>query len=453
MRLSEYKDIIKEINDVFNKTNRESQVDIFRALLDIFPRQVPPQEQFNTVYHPELSARQLVRALFPPKKYTNNPQLPTPTGINARYGNRKDPIETRRPCRKVRNWREHFDDPTCVLLDSIGDTKLCDMMGKDSRKRYEATGNVLFVLQAFFRRVDQLTGALSEIELQCAKPEKNAYSLDDGGGLHLVVNPDGTKQWYLKICRKIKTRKKAVEVDPDFAKQWHVATHINKWRTKHFGDYPQTTLHYARRYRDTANKLLNKRKYPFSKKNNIEAMIDCIYDDENDVPIPAWMAQALADGFKHYYSKRFLHNKQDTTLDAVFGIEGTKTYNEFSPFSVSNRTLVEEAREIQWYCNLKFATALNFAVRKIESEYDAKGDGKDIYKFTHAEIRTICQDESRGKYPSFGAWCEDKGYSFLANFSSREDFLSFVKAFNSELGADIETAMKDPHKRLIADFA
>ena len=453
MKLSEwknaYKDSLGKIKSILNKHNRNNFNRIFKDILDAFPGQEPTHQQFTEAYHTEITARQLLRALHPKKSSQESQSQRLPSKKNVKYGNRKDPLEVRYPKRKINNWRDNYSDPTYILMDSIGDVKLCNMIDKETQGIYEATGNMLFVLKAFFHRVDQLTGGLSEAELQNAKPKEKAYALFDGGGLYLLVQPDGRKQWYFEITLKVKSRKTSVEI-PD----WHVETRIDKRRSKQIGDYPEFSLHYARRYREAAKLLLAKRKYPFSNKNDIEAIIDGINDYEKDVPIQAWMAQALADGFKHYYSRRILSRKQDTTLDAVFGIESKKRFDEFSDFSIDNSKLVDEARNIQWHCNLKFAPALEFALQKIKLEQTARGDnfnGQELYRFTHAKLKTICADESRGKYGSYGAWHKAKEFGFLAPNSLREGFLEIIAAYDecckTTLKAEIETAMKDLQKR------
>jgi hypothetical protein len=195
MKLSECKDAYNEalekIEIILKKFNRDDYVGIYKAFLDAFPGQVPPNREFVAVYNPDITARHLLRELYS----VNSPQEPQkrrpPLNKNAKYGNRKDPFEVRRPVLKVNNWREKYADPTCILLESLGDTELVDMCEKEVRIQYEATGNILFVLEAFFRRVDQLTGGLSEARLQDAKPQEKAYALHDGGGLCLLVHPDG----------------------------------------------------------------------------------------------------------------------------------------------------------------------------------------------------------------------------------------------------------------------
>jgi integrase len=73
---------------------------------------------------------------------------------------------------------------------------------------------------------------LSELAVRNAKPKAKAFKLADGGGLHLLVQPAGSKLWRLKY--RIAGKEKLLS----------------------FGPYPATTLAEARRKRDEAKKLL-----------------------------------------------------------------------------------------------------------------------------------------------------------------------------------------------------
>lgn len=43
--------------------------------------------------------------------------------------------------------------------------------------------------------------ALTDTFIRQAKPKENAYKLFDGGGLHLVITPTGSKLWRMKYTR------------------------------------------------------------------------------------------------------------------------------------------------------------------------------------------------------------------------------------------------------------
>ncbi len=63
---------------------------------------------------------------------------------------------------------------------------------------------------------------LTDTQIRNAKPTARAYKLFDGGGLHLVINPNGSKLWRLKY------------------------RHFGKEKTLSFGAYPHTSLRAAR---------------------------------------------------------------------------------------------------------------------------------------------------------------------------------------------------------------
>jgi hypothetical protein len=41
----------------------------------------------------------------------------------------------------------------------------------------------------------KLATPLTDIQPRTAKPKEKPYKLTDGGGLHLLINPDGAKYW------------------------------------------------------------------------------------------------------------------------------------------------------------------------------------------------------------------------------------------------------------------
>ncbi|MFG1433409.1 integrase arm-type DNA-binding domain-containing protein [Xanthobacter sp. V2C-8] len=74
--------------------------------------------------------------------------------------------------------------------------------------------------------------ALTDMALRNAKPKEKSYKLFDGGGLHLLVNPNGSRIWRLAYR---------------FA---------GKPKQLSFGPYPTTSLSDARQKREEAKKLL-----------------------------------------------------------------------------------------------------------------------------------------------------------------------------------------------------
>lgn len=80
--------------------------------------------------------------------------------------------------------------------------------------------------------------ALSDFALKNAKPREKPYRLTDGDGLHLLVQPNGSKLWQLRY------------------------RFLEKENVLSFGKYPVVSLFDARRKRDDAKRLLAAGKNP-----------------------------------------------------------------------------------------------------------------------------------------------------------------------------------------------
>lgn len=73
---------------------------------------------------------------------------------------------------------------------------------------------------------------LTALAIKNAAPQPKAYKLFDGGGLHLVINPNGSKLWRLKY------------------------RHLGKEKLISFGPYPDVSLVKARKAREEARELI-----------------------------------------------------------------------------------------------------------------------------------------------------------------------------------------------------
>jgi hypothetical protein len=89
---------------------------------------------------------------------------------------------------------------------------------------------VLFLWSSDRPGIAGKTTMLTYIQINAAKPRAKAYSLSDSQGLHLFVQPNGSKLWRFKYRF------------PD------------KQKTLHLGGWPQVGLADARVRRDEAKK-------------------------------------------------------------------------------------------------------------------------------------------------------------------------------------------------------
>lgn len=74
--------------------------------------------------------------------------------------------------------------------------------------------------------------ALTDLALRNAKPKEKAYKLFDGGGLHLLVNPGGSRIW--RLAYRFDGKPKQLSLGP----------------------YPTVSLADARQKREDSKKLL-----------------------------------------------------------------------------------------------------------------------------------------------------------------------------------------------------
>lgn len=79
----------------------------------------------------------------------------------------------------------------------------------------------------------KLVKPLTDIQPRNAKPKVKPYKLADGGGLYLLINPDGAKYWRMDY------------------------RHMDKRKTLAFGKYPDVGLADAREKKTAARKLLD----------------------------------------------------------------------------------------------------------------------------------------------------------------------------------------------------
>lgn len=414
------------LNDLHTELERHGIKVRYARLEQLFKRRGPIKAEDI------LECRQLAEA-------TQENARRQPSSHNAKYANRHDPHKVKHPLIKIRNWQETYDDPSVVCLSSEakGDISLANTMSDCVRVDFESSGNMLYVLEGFFQRVDFLVGVLSEVYVQQVshkelsregQPKEVPCELHDGGGLYLLVYSDGKKEWHLK-CQ-------------------------DEEKGHCFGNYPDYTLSYARRFSRAALDLHRNNKNPFlpEHKSELMARIESIYGSEPEVPIPAWMASALADSFKQYFFRRFLH-QESISLDSVLKIDGKKHQEQFDIFIVDTRKIVETARELQWCFGLSFASSCKIAAQIIKAEtavHNQMPDGttSELYLFDHARLETICQQEARGEYGSYAGWCERHNKGYYASDLVRRDYFDYLEAVDSTLRSLIEKSLSDERKKM-----
>lgn len=246
-------------------------------------------------------------------------------------------------------------------------------------------------------------------------------------GLYLLVTTDGGKEWHFEY--------QLAGVAKDF----------------HFGYFPEHSLSFARDFALAANDLVQSNRDPscIDKKELILLHASQKYGANHELYMPSWMAKAVADKFKQYYSRKILCN-ENITLDSIFKITGIKKQEEFDYYSIDTTKCVYKTRKIQWYTGLRFATACSYAILLLQLEPQKRGDITDDHqlKLSHPSCETLCQEESRGKYGTYAAWCKRNKTPLHANTLQQDSFFDYLDAFGPKhnLRKKIIADMQDKRK-------
>jgi integrase len=193
--------------------------------------------------------------------------------------------------------------------------------------------------------------SLTDTRIRNAKPKPKSYKLSDGGGMYLLVSPDGGRYW---------------RMDYRFA---------GKRRTLALGVYPTVTLSDARGRREEARmslakdvdpstvKKATKRTAKLAGKNTFEAVAQEWIANQRGRLSPAYCASMLArleaDIFPQIGSRPIAEIDAPELLDALRKVE--------------KRGAIETARRLRQYCGQVFRYAIVTGRLKYDPSADLKG--------------------------------------------------------------------------------
>jgi len=192
---------------------------------------------------------------------------------------------------------------------------------------------------------------LTDIRVRNARPAAKAYKLSDGGGMYLLVKPDGGRYWWL---------------DYRFA---------GKRRTLALGVYPTTTLSRARNQRDEARRLLaqdidpsatkkaKKRAAKVARENTFELIAREWLANQRQKLTPRCSALILArleaDIFPQIGSRPIAEIDAPELLDVLRKVE--------------KRGVIETARRLQQICGQVFRYAVASGHANNDPSVDLRG--------------------------------------------------------------------------------
>lgn len=192
---------------------------------------------------------------------------------------------------------------------------------------------------------------LKDIQCRQAKPREKQYKLADGGGLYLLVKPNGNKHWRLKY--RIHGKEKLLAIGP----------------------YPLTSLLEARQARDDAKRLLANGEDPVLHKKKVKQII--IRDAKNTFKAVALEWYEIN---KPKWSERYADGVLTRLETYIFPEIGNYPITEIEPplllqtiRKIENRPAIEIAKRQLQKCGeiFRYAIACGKCVRDPSS--DIKG--------------------------------------------------------------------------------
>ncbi|MFZ0990124.1 MAG: integrase arm-type DNA-binding domain-containing protein, partial [Xanthobacteraceae bacterium] len=192
---------------------------------------------------------------------------------------------------------------------------------------------------------------LTDTRIRNARPRAKAYKLSDGGGMYLLVRPDGRRYWRL---------------DYRFA---------GKRRTLALGVYPITTLSSARTQRDEARQLLARDIDPNATKKARKRAAKIARENTFESIAREWMANQC-HRLSHRYSALIL-----ARLEAdIFPQIGSRPITEIDApelldalRKVEKRGVIETARRLRQICGQVFRYAVASGRAKHDPSADLRG--------------------------------------------------------------------------------
>ncbi|EJC3619415.1 TPA: tyrosine-type recombinase/integrase [Escherichia coli] len=176
--------------------------------------------------------------------------------------------------------------------------------------------------------------ALTDIQIKRAKPQDKPYTLNDGQGLSLLINPDGSKGWRFRFAGKA--------------------------RLMSFGSYDLVSLAEAREKRDTARKQVANGIDPVAERKAQKIAQKLSTENSFEAVSREWHA-AKADRWTLAYREEIIKTfEQD-----VFPFIGKRPIAEIKPLEllevlkrIEKRGALEKTRKVRQRCGEVFRYAI-----------------------------------------------------------------------------------------------
>lgn len=226
--------------------------------------------------------------------------------------------------------------------------------------------------------------ALTAIEIKNAKASDKPRKLSDGGGMFLLVNPNGAKYWKLSY------------------------RHGGKQKTLALGVYPDTSLSDARAKREEARRLIADGIDPSAQKQATKAAVVALADSSFEKVAHEWLHKFSANWTESHtrtYTSRLVND--------VFPWLGNRPIAEITPPEllavlrrIEARGALDSAHRTRSICGLIFRYAVSIGKAQRDPSRDLEGaipphKGKHLAAITDpAKIGQLMRDirNYRGSY-------------------------------------------------------
>lgn len=206
--------------------------------------------------------------------------------------------------------------------------------------------------------------ALSEVTVRNAKGKDKAYKLADGGGLYILVNPDGSKYWRLKYR---------------FA---------GKEKLLALGVYPSVRMAAARERREEAKRLLNENLDPAIARKEEKRAAQISAANTFELIAREWIEQQ-SNRWTPNHAKRVLESLEDNIFPGIgfrpiAGITPPELLAELR--KTESRGALETAQRLLQRCNGVFRYAVSTGRCERNPAAELRGALKSPKRENHAAL-------------------------------------------------------------------
>lgn len=177
---------------------------------------------------------------------------------------------------------------------------------------------------------------LNARQIDTAKPKEKPYKLSDGGGLYLLINPNGTKYWRLKY--RINNKEKLLAL----------------------GVYPDVPLAIARTRREDARKIIAAGGDPNETKKEEKAALKASIENTFEAAAREWHKYKCPN-----WTKGYAEDLLEALQKDIFPFIGQRPIAEIKPLEmletlrkIEARGVLDKLKKIRQACNQIFRYAI-----------------------------------------------------------------------------------------------